>query len=66
MEETITQSKPIRSKLLALEVGDSTTYSRLQRDSVTSTRDQLQLKYSDKKWKLSKVNSETFMVTRIS
>lgn len=66
MEEQLTKKKAIRSKLLALDVEDSTTYHRSQRDSVTSTRDQLQVIHPDKKWRLSKVDSETFKVTRIA
>ena len=64
MEEVLTQTKPIRPKMIKMDVGDSTTYPSIQRDSVTTTRDQLQIKYPGKKWVLSKVDSETFKVTR--
>lgn len=64
MEQTQIQPKPIRSKLIKMDIGDSTEYHRSQRDSVTTTRDQLQIKYPHKKWVISKIDSETFKVTR--
>lgn len=62
MEQTL--SKPIRPVMVKMEIRDSETYHRSQRDSVTTTRDQLQIIYPEKRWVLSKVDSETFIVTR--
>lgn len=57
-------SKRVRPIMVKMEIGDSETYHRSQRDSVTTTRDQLQIIYPEKKWVLSKIDSESFMVTR--
>ena len=62
--EALIKSKPVRPKLMKLDVGDSTNYPSSQRDSVTSTRDQLQAKHPGMRWVLSKVDSGTFKITR--
>lgn len=64
MEQINISPKPISSKLIKMDKGDSTEYNRLQKDSVTTTRDRLQSKFPDRKWRISKVNEDTFKVTR--